>query len=197
MNGARNVRGIMNKKAKDDLKQALTYQPTLFSFESQREYRQLEDGIWDHISPRDFLEQIWTLEIVETEWETVRLRRYKGQIVNMAKQAALRNLLNSICADADEKQLTDFARRWFTNKDIRKRVETLLRSHDLDESVIDVEAYRLSMADLAEIDRRLSYLAVRRDKLFCQIEDYRAGIASRPARSHSDRDRQIEHAGDA
>ena len=90
-------------------------------------------------------------------------------------------------------QIDDLARRWFTNKDVRKPVETLLRSNDLDEFVINVEAYRLSMADLAEIDRRLSYLAVRRDKLFRQIEDYRAGIASRPAR---DRERQIEHAGD-
>jgi len=76
-------------------------------------------------------------------------------------------------------------------------VETLLRSHDLDESVINVEAYRLSMADLAEIDCRLSYLAVRRDKLFRQIEDYRAGIALRPARSHLDRARPIDHAGNA
>jgi hypothetical protein len=187
----------MHQKAKEELKQTLRYQPALLSFESEREYRQLEDAIRDHLSPRDILEQLWTSEIVETEWETVRLRRYKGQIVNLAKQAALRNLLNLICADADENQIDDFARRWFTNKDIRKRVETLLRSHDLDKSVINVEAYRLSMADLAEIDRRLSYLAVRRDKLFGQIEDYRAGIASRPARSHLDRERQIDHAGDA
>ena len=183
----------MHEKAKEKLKQTLTYQPALLSFESQHEYRQLEDAIRDHISPRDILEQMWTSEIVETEWETVRLRRYKSQIVNLAKQAALRNLLNLICADADENQIDDLARRWFTNKDVRKRVETLLRSNDLDEFVINVEAYRLSMADLAEIDRRLSYLAVRRDKLFRQIEDYRAGIASRPAR---DRERQIEHAGD-
>jgi hypothetical protein len=187
---------IMHQKAKEELKQTLEYQPALLSFESQREYRQFEDGIRDYISPRDILEQM-TSEIVHTEWETVRLRGYKGQIVNLAKQAALRNLLHLICADADEDQIDDLARRWFTNKDVRKRIETLLRSHDFEESVINVEAYRLSMADLAEIDRRLSYLAVRRDKLFCQIQDYRAGIASRPARSHSDRERQIEHAGDA
>ena len=172
----------MDQKAKDDLKQALIYQPSLLSFESQREYRQLQDAIRDHISPRDILEQIWTSEIVETEWETVRLRRYKGQIVQLAKQAALRNLLKLICADADENEIDDLARRWFTNKEVRKRVETLLRSHNLDESVINVEAYRLSMGDLTEIDRRLSYLVVRRDKLFGQIDDYRAGMSRVPSR---------------
>src|SRR5437660_151231 len=106
---------MMHQKAKEELKQTLRYQPALLTFESQREYQQLEDAIRDHISPRDILEQMWTSEIVETEWETVRLRRYKGQIVNLAKQAALRNLLNLICADADENQIDDFARRWFTN----------------------------------------------------------------------------------
>jgi hypothetical protein len=100
----------------------------------------------------------------------------------LAKRAALRNLLKLICADADENEIDDLARRWFTNKEVRKRVETLLRSHNLDESVINVEAYRLSMGDLTEIDRRLSYLVVRRDKLFGQIDDYRAGMSRVPSR---------------
>jgi len=170
------------QQKEEDLKQALIYQPGLLSFESQREYRQLENAIRDHISPRNILEQIWTSEIVETEWESVRLRGYKGQIVHLAKRAALRNLLKLICADADENEIDDLARRWFTNKEVRKRVETLLRSHNLDESVINVEAYRLSMGDLTEIDRRLSYLVVRRDKLFGQIDDYRAGMSRVPSR---------------
>lgn len=172
----------MDQKAKDDLKQALIYQPGLLSFESQREYRLLQDAIRDHISPRDILEEMWTSEIVESEWEIVRLRRHKNQIVNLAKPAALRNLLNSIWADADDDDVDDAARRWFTNKDVRKKVESLLRSNHLDRSVIDVEAHRLSIGDLAEIDRRLSYLVVRRDKIFSQIEDYRAGMSRVPSR---------------
>jgi hypothetical protein len=167
---------------KDDLKQALIYRPTLLSFESERDYRLPHDAIRDHISPQDVLEEMWTSEIIEGEWETVRLRRHKNLIVSLAKPAALRNLLGSIWVDADDDQVDDVARRWFTNKDIRKRVETLLRSHDLDESAIDVEAYRVSMGDLAEIDRRLSELAVRRDKIFRQIEDYRAGMSRAPSR---------------
>ena len=181
---------------KDDLKQALIYQPKLLPFESERAYRLLEDAIRNHISPQDILEEIWTSEIIEGEWETVRLRRHKNQIVSLAKPVALRNLLSSISVDADDDQLDDLARRWFT----RKRLETLLRSHDLDKSVIDVEAYRVAMGDLAEIDRRLSYLAVRRDKLFRQIEDYRAGMSRAPSRGprqHVDQQLRIEDAGDA
>ena len=57
----------MDQKAKNDLKQALIYQPGLLSFESQREYRLLQDAIRDHISPRDILEEMWTSEIIESD----------------------------------------------------------------------------------------------------------------------------------
>jgi hypothetical protein len=162
-------------------RQALIFRPSLLSFESQRDYRQLADAIRDHISPKDILLEMWTSEIIEGEWEIVRLRRHKSQIVSLAKPIALRNLLNAIWDTADE-QIDDVARRWFTNKDVRKRVEALLRSNDLDESVIDVEAYRVSMGDLADIDRRIAELVARRDKIFRQIEDYRAGLSKAPSR---------------
>ena len=94
----------MDQKAKEKLKQTLTYQLASAILRVRRhDIGSSRNAIRDHISPRDILEQMWTSEIVETEWETVRLRRYKSQIVNLAKQAALRNLLNLICADADEK----------------------------------------------------------------------------------------------
>ena len=80
---------------KEDLKQTLILQqPSLLSFESELDYRRLEQLIRDHISPRDILEEMWTSELIEGAWETARLRRHKGQIVKSAKLAALRNLLN-------------------------------------------------------------------------------------------------------
>jgi hypothetical protein len=58
------------------------------------------------------------------------------------------------------------------------RACALLRGFGLDEAAIDVEAYRVLMADLAAIERRLTELALRRDKIIRQIEDYRAGISA-------------------
>src|SRR5262249_31238773 len=154
------------------LKQTLIDQPTLLSFESQRNYRRLEDAIRNHIGPRNILEEMWTSEIIAAEWERARLDRYKGQIVRLAKLTALRSLLNSIFADADDADIDDLARRWFTNKAVRKHISSKLRSIGLDETAIEVEAYRLSLGDLAAIDRRLTESALRRDKVFRQIEDY-------------------------
>ena len=52
---------------------------------------------------------------------------------------------------------------------------------------IDVEAYRSALGDLALIDRRLMELALRRDKIFRQIEDRRAGLAVPPGGQIEDR----------
>jgi hypothetical protein len=188
-------RKTMDQKT-EDLKQTLIFQPSLLSFESQRDYRRLEEAIRDEISPQDLLEEMWTSEIVEGEWEIMRLRRYKSQIVNLARLKSLRNLLPSIMPDAGDREIGDLARRWFTNKTIRKQVNTQLRSIDLDESAIDVEAYRSSIDDLTSIDRRLMELVHRRDKIFRQIEDRRAGLAVRLDHRHGGQE-LIEHGGDA
>jgi hypothetical protein len=173
----------MDQKTRD-LRQSLIFQPSLLSFESQREYRQLADAIRDHISPQDIWEEMWTSEIVEAEWEIARLRRYKAQIVNLEKLVSLRNLLQLILPHASDAEIDDLARRFFTNKEIKKQVITLLASVGLDESAIDVESYRSSIADFATIDRRVTELAHRRDKIFRQIEDHRAGIAVAPGHRH-------------
>ena len=105
---------------------------------------------------------------------------------------ALRNLLRLILPHASDAEIDDLARRRFTNKEIRKQVDTLLHSIDLDASAIEVEAYRSSIPDFAAIDRRLTELAHRRDKIFRQIEDRRAGIAVPPRHRHVDLDVPIE-----
>jgi hypothetical protein len=186
-------------KEPEESKQTLTHKPSLFPFETYRDYRCLESAIRDYISPRNFLEEMWTSEIVEAEWEIARLRRYKGQIVGSARLAALRNLLNSI-SDGDDDENEDLAGRSFTNKAIRKQVNSILQSIDLDESAVEVEAYRLSMHDLKEIDSRLMELAKRRDKLFQQVEDYRAGISAPAASARGQpfgQGRSIESGGSA
>jgi hypothetical protein len=186
----------MVQKTKD-LKQTLILQPSLLSFESERDYRRLDKAIRNHISPRDILEEMWTSEIIEGEWESARLRRYKGQIVKLAKGTALRNLLNSICVDTGEAEIADLARHWFMDETIKEEVNMLLNIVDLDESAVDVEAYRLSMPHLMDIDRRLKELALRRDQIFRQIEDYRAGLAARPVSPRREQDLRIERSGDA
>jgi hypothetical protein len=69
--------------------------------------------------------------------------------------------------------------KWFTNKAVRRTVSGILRTFGLDEASIDAEAFRLSIADIALFDRRMAELERRREDILRQIEDHRAGLASK------------------
>ena len=56
------------------------YQPALLVSESQRRYNSVRDAVLEQLSPRDFVEHMWAAEIVESEWETLRLRQFKSLI---------------------------------------------------------------------------------------------------------------------
>ena len=56
---------------------ALVYQTELLVSESQRRYSSVRDAILEQLGPRDFVEHMWTAEIVEAEWEALRLRHFK------------------------------------------------------------------------------------------------------------------------
>ena len=127
----------MEPRARDHLRQLLVYPARLLSFESPRDFAQLDQEIRSLIQPQDILEEIWTCEILEGEWEILRLRRHKIQVIRFAKLDALRSLLRSISPESGDDDIEDFARRSFTNKAVRNQVNTLLRSVGLDESGVD------------------------------------------------------------
>ncbi|QHO78242.1 hypothetical protein ACH79_42320 [Bradyrhizobium sp. CCBAU 051011] len=120
---------------------------------------------------------MWVAEIVKSEWETLRLGKFKSLIVKAARRLAVQSLLAVLLSGAESEDIEDLAERYFTNKRERKKVEALLRKFGLSEPNIDAEAFRCSIADLAEINRRLVDLGSRRDKILQQLEDYRAGLA--------------------
>jgi hypothetical protein len=117
-------------------------------------------------------------ELVNGEWETLRLRRFKAMIVTSARLPALQNLLTVLLENSHSIDTHELAERFFTNKAVRSKVGKLLRSYGLTEANIDAEAFRQSIEDLAQINRRLAELASRRDKNLRLLEEHRAGLAT-------------------
>lgn len=117
-------------------------------------------------------------ELIDGEWETLRLRRFKTMIVTAARLPALQNLLTVLLDNSHSDDIHELAERFFTNKTVRRKVGKLLHSHGLTEANIDAEAFRQSIADLAQINRRLAELASRRDKILRLLEEHRAGLAT-------------------
>jgi len=163
----------------EDPELVLLYAPALLASESTGDYCCVRDAIEQQLMPRDFVEHMLVADFVHSTWETMRLRGYKAPIVKSATIKAITNLLKLQSGVYDVEGIDDLARRWFTNKSVRRKILAILRGVGLDESDIAAEAFRLSMADTGEIDRRLTQLESRREKILQRIEDRRAALATR------------------
>lgn len=161
-----------------DRELALLYEPPLIVSDSQRSYNSVRDAVQQHLAPRDFVEHMLAAELIDGEWETLRLRRFKTMIVTSARLPALQNLLTVLFEDSRSDDIHELAERFFTNKTVRNKVGKLLRSYGLTEANIDAEAFRQSIDDLSQINRRLAELASRRDKILRLFEEHRAGLAT-------------------
>ena len=172
----------------EDQELALIYQPSLLSSDSQRRYNAVRDAVLQELEPRDFIEKIRVAELIEGEWETLRLRNFKAVIVTAFRRPALQQLLNMLLPNANSGENDYLAERFFTNKEVRRKVGKILLEAGLNESSIDAEAFRLSIEDLTKIDRRLTELGSRRDKILQRLEDHRAGLATPAHFDQSERD---------
>ena len=70
------------------------YEENLLVSDSQWRYTALKNSVLDQLKPRDFIEQMWAAEIIQGEWETLQLRRFKSSIITSARRPALQNLLH-------------------------------------------------------------------------------------------------------
>jgi len=157
---------------------AAIYEENLLVSDSQWRYTGLKDAVLEQLKPRDFIEHMLAAEIIQGEWETLRLRHFKSLIVTSARRPALENLLQLLLQNTASKDIDEMADRFFSNKGVRRKVGAILRNFGLTEANIDAEAFRQSLGDLAEINRRLAELGSRRDKVLQRLEDHRAGLAA-------------------
>jgi hypothetical protein len=178
----------------DDPGVAAIYQENLLVSDSQHRYTALRNSLLEQLGPRDFIEHMWAAEIIEGEWETLRLRRFKSLIVTSARRPALENLLHLLLQNAGTGDIDDLADRFFSNKGVRRKIGAILRDFGLTEANIDAEAFRQSLSDLAEINRRLAELGSRRDRILQRLEDHRAGLAAPTYLDQGEgNDRELRH----
>jgi hypothetical protein len=55
--------------------------PPLIPGEAARDYQQLLTAVINEMKPLDFLETIWTRDIVDLRWEIIRFRRIKADVI--------------------------------------------------------------------------------------------------------------------
>jgi hypothetical protein len=160
--------------------------------ESVDKFERIRDAFDQELKPRGIIDQMHIADIAHLTWEILRLRKCKAAIINSAFRVALEDLLTQILREPGSykhlirNEAEELASGWFSDPAVRKQVSELLRGFQLDQSAIEAEAIRSSLADLEQIDRLLASLESRRNKALRCLADYRGGFA-RQLRESSDR----------
>jgi hypothetical protein len=161
----------------------LISRPALTITESADDYDSLVKSLEQAINPRGFIEHMYVADTSAIVWESVRLRRCKAALINMAFRAALKNLLVQFWKNPDElvpyQEAEVLAFEWFTDPKAKQQVAEILNRFHLDETAIEAEAIRSVAADLELLDRMLMSLEVRRNRALRSIADYRESFAEK------------------
>jgi hypothetical protein len=70
--------------------------PLLLEGEDPAAYAGLQEVVRADVQPADFIEKVWTHDVVYNQWEILRYRRFKTEYVKLAKQHGLDVVLQEL-----------------------------------------------------------------------------------------------------
>jgi len=151
--------------------------------ESVDEFVALRKQLYDEIRPDGIIEQGWVDDLAAVMWEIMRLLRIKAEILNGAVYMALQSILKQVWTEDFEnlvvrnRAIEDLAWQWLANDSAAKaKVAELLGQHQLDDTAIEAEAFRIRAEDLEKLDYMLSRAELRRERLLTAIAAFRQGL---------------------
>ena len=134
------------------------------------------------LKPKGMIENIWVDDSIQYEWEIIRFRRMRVSILQLSRQDALIRLLLSIFLyyemERDERERLAF--NWSTGQaDAVKRVDAILKAHDLSSDAIISEAFKIHIDTFDKIDRLIENCTRRRDAAIRNLDKRRDDLAAR------------------
>jgi hypothetical protein len=186
---------------KRDRVSALLGAPLLLPGEDRTAYDDLLAAVIATMQPSDVLEQIWTHESVEKQWEALRGRRLKIAFIAAGRQKALAAILHPLRSNPRLTVNDDEAQQlaWkFTlgHQDVIQEVEALLSKAKLPVETVYAQAMALNIHTLEIFDRLIWAAESRRDACLREIEYHRASFGQKLRRAMAQVDvaevRQIE-----
>jgi hypothetical protein len=140
------------------------------------------------VKPVDILEEIWVHDVVDLEWEVLRLRRLKAALMTASASKALRTVLDRLldeetddtddetgdiddetCGPDEETEDTEWdtsrlAKEWVRrNPDAIKEVHRILASTDLTMDAVRAEMLSENIEHVERIDRMIAMVESRRN----------------------------------
>ena len=157
--------------------------PPVLKTEDPARYWQFVDLLVEAIKPAHIVEWLYLKDTADYSWETFRIQRFKGAIVDLGRRHAVERVLRTLVphvttsSEVADAEVTRLAHGWFMNPKTKLEAMTLLNAFGLTPDVVDAEAFLLSIPKLQAIDEILGIAAVRRDASMREIERGREAVA--------------------
>ena len=160
--------------------------PPLLHNESLVDYEGLKARLRAKIVPQDVLEEIWVRDILDLQWEVLRMRRLKARLLANSSPAGLESLLHRRINYSDVGKFVD---AWGRGKkeDLRE-IEQLLETRGLSLDDVDAHSFLKRLEPLESIDRMISHAEARRNNALREIERAREAAARKLRAALSDED---------
>ena len=155
--------------------------PPLIPGEAAQDYQQLQNAVINVMKPVDFLETMWTRDVVDLQWDIIRFRRIKADVITYFYEG--RCLERSLRAEISEREFRAKA----TKKEIASYEARCLeksaqigeetRAKLLKNDIASVVAFRIDA--LERIDRMVMTMEARRNAAYHEAERHRIGLGER------------------
>jgi hypothetical protein len=160
--------------------------PPLLPNESAADYEGLKARLRAKIMPRDVVEEIWLRDILDLQWEVLRMRRLKSRILSSSSPSGLGSLLHR---RANYRDVEALVQGWSQgNKESIKQVDRLLKQLGLSHDDVDAHSLLKTLDPLERIDRMIAQAEARRNNALREIEKSRETAARRMRAALSEED---------
>jgi hypothetical protein len=160
-------------------REALLPKIPLLATECRREFNRIRAALEQLVKPADVVQQIYLDEMVHRVWEIMRCRRCKVGIVNGRIRAELRAYIAGHWELKSSEEAERLANRWYEGPQGKKEVHECLAEFQPDESAIEAEAIRESLAELEVLEKLIVMAEAGRDRAFRIIANYRYEFAEK------------------
>ena len=168
---------------------------TVLRTESKGDQAKLLADICDFIGPTNPIERVHVRDWVYHEWHVRRYERIATGLLNNALKKALKQVLSEILLPAPRTSLRtlqkwwtieDTSYQWLFDKEVKRRVSSVLREAGIDESAIEAMAFTLVAEQLKAVDLLRKSAETARDRALRSIAKLRKSLAKKLQR-YSDR----------
>jgi len=163
-------------KPTEFLKKPSLFGPSpLIEGEDVRQYDEIEARFSATIKPKDFLEEMWTRDVVDLTWEVLRMRRLKAGLLTSVMSEGMEKILQLLLGFPDSYHLS---KAW-SARDPKavKAVEELLAAKGQTMELAAARGFEARIEIFERIDRMAMAAEARRNSALRELERHRANLA--------------------